>query len=141
MAIRRDGTPHLCGPAIAFGGQRCPDQATSPIIEVFGAFPDRSRDLVAPPRSDGDAPESERAPGTGHQLAQVITGDVLHDASARFERLAAPGDCREAKKMVARRARLDAARTGQVGGEHAADGAAALSVKVWRRAEHPTVVD
>ena len=50
--------------------------------------------------------DGERAPGAGHQLRQVVAGDVLDDAAARLEGLAAAGDGVDAEHMVARRARL-----------------------------------
>ena len=63
----------------------------------------------------------KRAPRSGHELAQVVAGDVLDHAAARLEFLAAPGHRSEAEEMIARRARPDAARARQIGGEHAAD--------------------
>ena len=52
-------------------------------------------------------------------------GDVLHHAAAGLEDLAAAVDGAHAQQMVARRAGADAARAGDVGGEHAADRALA----------------
>src|SRR6185437_10291855 len=64
----------------------------------------------------------ERAVGAGHELAKIITGDVLDDAPAGFERLAAAADPGEAEKMIARRALADAARPGEIACKDAADG-------------------
>ena len=75
---------------------------------------------------EGDVGEhGQRAPRAGHHLGQVVAGDVLDDAAARLERLAAAGNGMDAEDVVARRARLQPARAGEVGGEHAADGAPA----------------
>ncbi len=60
---------------------------------------------------DGDVGhDGERAPGPGHQFTQVVAGDVLHHPAARFDGFAPPGDRGQTEKMIARRARLDAAR-------------------------------
>jgi hypothetical protein len=58
-------------------------------------------------------------------LAHVVAGDVFHDAATRLDGFAAPGHRRDAEKMVARGARLDTARTGEIGRDGAADGALA----------------
>ena len=67
----------------------------------------------------------ERAPGTGQHLAHVVAGDVLHHAAARLDGLGAAGHRGDAEEMVARGARLDAARAGKIGRDGAADGAVA----------------
>ena len=81
----------------------------------------------------------ERAPGARHQLAEIVAGDVLHHAAAGLEGLAAAGHRCHAEEMVARGARLDPARSGQIGSEHAADradaGRAAQQRAVIRRFE------
>ncbi len=66
---------------------------------------------------------AQRAPGAGEQFAQVVAGDVLDHAAARLDGVAAAGHRGDAQKVVARGARLDAARAGEIGGDHAADGA------------------
>ena len=63
----------------------------------------------------------QRAERSGHQLAQVVAGDVLHHPAAGFEGLAPAADADEAEEMVARRAGLDAPRPGQVGHQDAAE--------------------
>ncbi len=78
----------------------------------------------------------ERAPGAGHQLAKVIAGDVLHDAPAGLDRLAAPGHRREAEEVIAGSACPNAAWAGKVRCQHAADGALPR-----RPAEHRAAVD
>jgi hypothetical protein len=66
--------------------------------------------------------DCERAPGTGHELAQVITGDIFYHTPAGLDGLAASGHGLEAEEMIARRTRLDPSRTGKVCRQHAADG-------------------
>ena len=66
----------------------------------------------------------QRPPGARHQLAEVVPCDVLHHAAAGLEGLAPPRHRRKSKEVVARGSGLDPARTGHVGGEHTADGAA-----------------
>ena len=50
----------------------------------------------------------------GHQLAEIVSGHVLHHPPAGLEGLAPPADGAEAEQVVARRSRLDAARAGGV---------------------------
>jgi hypothetical protein len=63
----------------------------------------------------------QRAPRAGHELAEVVAGDVLHHPPPGLEGLAAARHRREAQEMIARRAGLDPAWAGKVGGERAAD--------------------
>ena len=56
------------------------------------------------------------------QLAEVVAGDVLHHPPAGLEDLALAVDGKRAQEMVARRARLWAARAGEIAGQHAAQG-------------------
>src|SRR5262249_61217868 len=67
----------------------------------------------------------ERPPGAGDELAQVVAGDILHHPAARLEGFAAARHRGKTEKMVACGAGLDPARAGEIGGERAADGAAA----------------
>ena len=67
--------------------------------------------------------DRERAPGPRQQLAEIVAGDVLHDPAAGLETVAEAGHRLRAKQMVAGAAGLDAARTGEAGADHAADGA------------------
>ncbi len=69
------------------------------------------------------AHDRQRAPAARQAAAQVVAGDVLHDAAAGLEDLAAPVDAAHAEQVVAGSADADAAGAGQVGGEHAGDGA------------------
>jgi len=62
----------------------------------------------------------ERAVGAGHELGEVIAGDILHHAAARLESLASPTHRVEAQEVITRRALLDAARARDIAGEHAA---------------------
>ena len=63
---------------------------------------------------EGDVGQhGQRAPGAGHQLGQVVAGDVLHHPAAGLERLAAAGHGVDAEHVVARRTRLQAARAGR----------------------------
>ena len=71
--------------------------------------------------------DGERAPGTRHQLAEVVAGDVLHHPAAGLEDFAAAGHRGEAEEVVACGAGLDPARAGQVRRQRAADGAAAAA--------------
>ena len=50
------------------------------------------------------AHDRQRAPAAGQAAAQVDAGDVLHDAAAGLEDLAAPVDAAHAQQVVARRA-------------------------------------
>src|SRR6185437_1798750 len=59
--------------------------------------------------------------GAGDELAEVVAGDVLDDAPARLERLAAPADTAKAQEMIARRALLDAPRPREIAGDGAAE--------------------
>ncbi len=79
----------------------------------FGARQYLDRDLFE---------RGQRAVGAGHQLRQIVAGDVLDDLAAGLEDLAAAADRAEAEEMVARRAGLDAARPRQIAGEDAAQG-------------------
>ena len=66
------------------------------------------------PRQDLDRDlfeRRQRAVGPGHQLAQIIAGDVFDDLAAGLEDLAATADRAKPEEMVARRAGLDAARS------------------------------
>ena len=63
----------------------------------------------------------KRTPGAGEKLAEVVAGDVLHNAAAGFEGLAAPGNGTEAEKMIARGAGLYPPRPGEVSSECTAD--------------------
>jgi hypothetical protein len=65
--------------------------------------------------------QRQRAERAGDELGEIIAGDVLHHAPARLHDLAASGDAVKAEKVIARRARLDAARPGRIDRDHAAD--------------------
>ena len=65
--------------------------------------------------------DAERAERAGEQLAEVVAGDVLHDAAAAFERDAAAIDGVDADHVVADRAVAVAARAVPVRGHHAAE--------------------
>ena len=67
--------------------------------------------------------DGERAPGARQQLAEVVAGDVLHHLAAGLETVAEARHRVRAEQMIARPARLDPARPGEAGGDHAADGA------------------
>jgi len=83
--------------------------------------------LGARQRLDGDIGHgAKRAPGACHQLAEIVAGDVLHHAAAGLEGLGPARHRRHPEEMIARCARLDAARAGEVRGQHTADGAAPL---------------
>ena len=72
---------------------------------------------------EGDLGEhGERPVGAGERLHQVVAGDVLHHPSAGAHHGARPGDGAHADQAVARRAQLDAARAGEVGGGDRPDG-------------------
>ena len=58
----------------------------------------------------------ERAVGAGHELGEVVAGDVLHHLAAGLEHLAAAVDRVEAEQVVARRPGLDPPRAGEVAG-------------------------
>ena len=58
----------------------------------------------------------------GEQLAQIEPGDVLQHASAGADCFAVSGHRADAQHVVAHRTPGDAARTGQVGGDDAAEG-------------------
>jgi hypothetical protein len=66
--------------------------------------------------------QTESAPGSGHQLHEIETGDVLHHPSAGLDRLAAPVDEAHADQTVAGGTRIDAAGPGIVGRRHRAEG-------------------
>ena len=93
--------------------------SSSPATTRVAAVSGRGSTLKVDLGDDG-----ERAPRAGEALGEVVAGDVLHHAPARLERLAAAGDGLDAEHMVARRARLDAARAAGVRRQHAADRAA-----------------
>jgi hypothetical protein len=63
-------------------------------------------------------------PGAGKALGEIVAGDVLDHAPARFEGFAASRYGMDAENMVARGAGLDAPGSGQVGRQRAADRAA-----------------
>ena len=65
--------------------------------------------------------DAERAERTGEQLAEVVAGDVLHDAAAALERDAAAVDGVDADHVVAHRAVAEPARAGPVRGHDAAE--------------------
>ena len=65
---------------------------------------------------------AERAVAAGEQLAQVEAGDVLQHAPAGTDDLGPSGHRADAQHVVAHRTPGDAARTGQVGGDDAAEG-------------------
>ena len=64
---------------------------------------------------------AQGAEGPGHQLADVVAGDVLHDPAAGLEGLAAPAYRVQTQQMVAGSARFDTARARQIAGEYTAD--------------------
>ena len=67
----------------------------------------------------------QSAERTGDQLREIEPGDILHHSAARLEYLATAADGMETEQMVARRAGLDAPRTGNIAGDRAADRARA----------------
>src|SRR5260370_432841 len=84
------------------------------------------------PRQDLDrdlAQYGEGAERAGHQLAEIIAGDVLHDLAAGLEALAAPAHRGKTEKVVARGTGLEPARPRQIAGEDAAKGLAGGSVE------------
>ena len=90
---------------------------------------DYERGLALPPRQHlkGDlAHDAERAPGAGHQLAKVETGDVLDHPASRFEGLAAPRHRNETEKMIASRPGANAARPGKIRRQCRPNGAVTL---------------
>ena len=64
----------------------------------------------------------QSAETAGHQLAQIVAGDVLDHPAAGLECLAPARNSFEAQEMIPRRARLDTPRPGQIGGEDTANG-------------------
>src|SRR5215207_3642744 len=66
--------------------------------------------------------KTERAPGAAHALYKIETGNVLHHPSTVLDDLASSIDEAYADKAVARRARHDMARAGEVRGRDRADG-------------------
>ena len=68
-AVRADRAAHARGAAVVRSGQRRPDQAAGPVVEVLGPLPDRGRDLVPARRRDRDAPERAGAAGERHHVA------------------------------------------------------------------------
>src|SRR5438270_804664 len=110
------------GAGIALFGDRCPEEPAAPIEEPHGI--ERLRDRLGPRQElDRDLFErGEGAVGAGHQLGEVVAGDVLHHLAACLEDLATAADRLEAEEMVARGARLDAARPRQIAGEDPAQG-------------------
>ena len=54
----------------------------------------------------------ESSVGAGHQLGEIIAGDVFDDLAAGLEDLGAAADGVETEKMVARRAGFDPPRAG-----------------------------
>ena len=69
----------------------------------------------------------------GEQLAQVEPGDVLQHAAAGVDRFAVPGHRADAEHVVAHRTPGDAARAGEIGGDHAAE--SLLFARAGRRRE------
>ena len=65
--------------------------------------------------------DAERAERAGEQFAEIVAGDVFHDAAAAFERDAAAIDGVDADHVVAHRAVAEPARAGPVGGRDAAE--------------------
>ena len=80
--------------------------------------------------------DRERAPGAGQHPREIVAGDVLHHPAAGPDGLAAAVDRLHAEHMIARRARKDAPAAGEIGGDHAADGALPRS-----EAEHGPEID
>ena len=65
--------------------------------------------------------DAQRAERAGEQFAEVVAGDVFHDAAAAFERDAAAVDGVDADHVIAHRAVAEAARAGPVGRHDAAE--------------------
>ena len=65
--------------------------------------------------------DREGAPAAGDAARDVVAGDVLHHAATGLDQLAMTGDGAHAEQVVAGRARVDAARAGQIGRESRAD--------------------
>ena len=65
-------------------------------------------------------------PGSGHQLAKVVAGHILHDPPAGLEDLAPARNRLEPQEMVPRRARLDPAGTAEIGRNHTGQSARSL---------------
>jgi hypothetical protein len=71
--------------------------------------------------------DGKRTPGSRQQFAEIVAGDVFHHPAAGLEAVAEPRHRMRTQEMVAHATGLDAARTRQAGGDHAADGS-----KPWR---------
>ena len=78
--------------------------------------------------------DRERAPGSRQQFAEIVAGDVFHHPAAGLEAVAEAGHPVRPQKMIAGAAGLDAARTGEAGADHAADGA-----EVWHPQQRGSV--
>src|SRR4029079_18379496 len=64
---------------------------------------------------------AERTPRSGQQFAEVIAGDILHDATTGLDRFTTAGDGGDAEEMIAGSTGFYASRTGQIGGDCAAN--------------------
>ncbi len=62
----------------------------------------------------------ERAVRAGHQLREIVAGDVLHHPPAGLEDLAKSAHGFETEEVIARRALANAARPREIASEHAA---------------------
>ncbi len=79
---------------------------------------------------DGDFGERRQgAVGAGHQLRQIVAGDVLDHPAAALDRLAAPADAGNPQHVIARRAGLETPRPGQIAGNGTAQRAALIAVE------------
>ena len=87
---------------------------------------------------DGDLGQcGERSKGSGQQFGEVIAGDILHDPATALHKFTTPGHGFDTQNMIARGTRLDAARSGQIASNHAAQGStrAAIKTRKSRRLE------
>ena len=97
-------------------------RAFSAIVEVGTIGNDRRRALRLRFHLERQLrDDAERAERTGEQLAEIVAGDVLHDAAAAFERHAAAIDGVDADHVVANRAVAVAPRAAPIRGHDAAD--------------------
>ncbi len=72
---------------------------------------------------EGDLGQNaQRAPASRHQLHQIIAGDVLHHPPAILDDAATAIDKADPDQAVARRPRLNAARTRDIGSDDTTDG-------------------